>query len=352
MYKCKECGAEYEVKPDYCDCGNDEFDEIVVGLKTEEKIKEAAPVIGKPKPAEAKSFNKPAQQTSYIPKREWNIDPISTSIFGICILLSLYVVFFAWNGAINQTDKNDTDTQAVVNTKNIPSIDKFWDNTLPVIKKEEPKPVEPKIEEKIEQITKQILPVKTQKQTETKKTIQTNKVTKVPLTTTKIQTTVKQQTNTKAQEQAKEAKAEKAKQEALAKQKAETERKAAEIAQIKKLQAEQAKKAEAEKSRQAQAAKQELASYKSNLRNTIARKIDFTRVIGDGNCTVSFKIDSNGRLYNRSFTKQSPNNTLNDAVYNAIMATPTFNPPPEAYNNEILNLSIKFYNGNFEISLP
>ena len=88
------------------------------------------------------------------------------------------------------------------------------------------------------------------------------------------------------------------------------------------------------------------------MRNTIARKIDFTRVIGDGSCTVSFKIDSNGRFYNRSFTKQSSNNTLNDAVYNAIMATPSFNPPPEAYNNELLNINIKFYNGNFEISLP
>ena len=87
------------------------------------------------------------------------------------------------------------------------------------------------------------------------------------------------------------------------------------------------------------------------MRNTFARKIDFTRVIGDGSCTVSFKIDLNGRLYNRSFSKQSSNNTLNDAVYAAVMATPTFNPPPEAYNNEVLNLNIKFYNGNFEISL-
>ena len=26
MYKCKECGAEYENKPDYCECGNDEFE--------------------------------------------------------------------------------------------------------------------------------------------------------------------------------------------------------------------------------------------------------------------------------------------------------------------------------------
>ena len=25
MYKCTECEREYEIKPDFCDCGNDEF---------------------------------------------------------------------------------------------------------------------------------------------------------------------------------------------------------------------------------------------------------------------------------------------------------------------------------------
>ena len=28
MYKCSDCGAEYKVKPDYCDCGNNSFIEI------------------------------------------------------------------------------------------------------------------------------------------------------------------------------------------------------------------------------------------------------------------------------------------------------------------------------------
>ena len=28
MFKCTECGTEYEIKPDYCDCGNDTFEEI------------------------------------------------------------------------------------------------------------------------------------------------------------------------------------------------------------------------------------------------------------------------------------------------------------------------------------
>ena len=360
MYKCKECGAEYEEKPDYCDCGNDEFEEIVIELKTQNKQKEIESQTVekmKPQPAESMKFNKPIQN-SYIPKRELNIDPISLIIFGVCILLSLYVIFFAWNGTngVEESAEKGTKTQNTVENKNIPSVDKIWDNTLPVVKKEEPKQEEPKKEEKVEQIIKQILPVQTQKKSVTQKTAQTKKVTTVPLQkttkTTKTAQTIKQQTNTAAQEQAKKAAEEKAKQETAAKQKAEAERKAAEAAQLKKLQEEQAKKAAEEKARKAQASKQEYTVYKANLRNTIARKIDFTKVIGDGSCTVSFRIDSNGNLVNRSFSKQSSNNTLNDAVYSAVMSTPSFNPPPEAYNNEVLNLNIKFYNGNFEISLP
>ena len=97
--------------------------------------------------------------------------------------------------------------------------------------------------------------------------------------------------------------------------------------------------------------KQELAAYKSNLRNAIGKKIDFTRVIGDGECSLSFKINSNGRLTSKAFTKQSSNMTLNDAAFNALNTMTSFNPPPEAYNGETLKLIIKFYNGNFEISL-
>lgn len=36
MYKCTICSKEYEIKPDYCDCGNDTFDEIVEAKSLEE----------------------------------------------------------------------------------------------------------------------------------------------------------------------------------------------------------------------------------------------------------------------------------------------------------------------------
>ena len=379
MYKCKECGTEYKEKPDYCDCGNDEFEGVNIGVGVNiatgalkepitNEIKQETPiqtqeVYEQPKAQPASSMNfHNTTQAAYIPPRTLSVDPMSLIIFIVCVLLSLYVVFFAWNERINTEDSENANAdtkQQTVDTSKIPSVDKFWNNALPVVVKKEK---EPKVEEKVENIIKQIIPVQTQTKTVTtpKTTTSTKqKVTTVPIkkttqttqtkntaknTTTK--TTTKQQSNTNAQEQAKKVA------EDAAKRKAEAERNAAEVEQLKKLQAEQAKKAAEEKARQAAAAKQEFTNYKAQLRNTIGRKIDFTRVIGDGSCIVAFKIDQNGKLVNRSFSKQSSNNTLNDAVYAAVMATPSFNPPPSGYNNETLYLNIKFSNGNFEISLP
>ncbi len=373
MYRCKECGAEYEVKPDYCDCGNDEFEVVEVNKKVaepkvqesrtvkipQEKIKEKP----KPQPAAAgKTFIPPPSKNLTFDERYpslsrmiKSLDPISFAIFVVCIIFSFYIIFCAWN-PITTESVVEQDIE-ILTPKNIPSIDKIWNNALPVYKTPEPK------YEQIEDITKQIIPIlKPEKEAQKNvKPVVQPKVTKVPLkkietkqkTTVQNKTTVtKTQLSTAAQDKAKKEAEEKAKQEAASKQKAEQERKAAEAEQLKKLQAEQAKKAEAERLKKEAANKQEYINYKAQLRNTIGRKIDFTRVIGDGSCTVAFKIDSMGNLVSRSFAKQSTNNTLNDAVYAAVMATPSFNPPPAAYKNETLNLNIRFYNGNFEISLP
>lgn len=379
MYRCKECGAEFEEKPDYCDCGNDEFDEVGIEEKLEQQplkkidnnksdnvdnVGQALPDKNleqhKPKPASSMRFSNTetilkkqtfSERYPEFSRLKKSLDPISLIIFCGCILLSLYIVFFAWNPTEQEVVAEKK--QEINTPNNIPSIDKFWNNALPVVKQEQPKPQQKQEETNI---IKQIVNVPEPKKVvpQQVKPVTKPKVTVVPLkkaTTQKtvskpVTTVVKPKTNTNTQAQAKK------QAEELAKQKAEAERKQAEAEQLKKLQAEQAKKQAEAKAKQAQINKQELISYKANLRNTIARKIDFTKVIGDGSCTVSFKIDLTGKLIKRSFTKQSSNNTLNDAVYNAVMATPSFNPPPDAYNNEILNLNIKFYNGNFEISLP
>lgn len=340
MYRCKECGCEYEEKPEYCDCGNDEF---VLIQKTPSVIKEDI----KPKKEVNKTVPPPAQKqvknnTNNNNIREFlnSIDILSGSIFLVCIVLSLYVVFFAWNVEQNENTENKTAKTTVV-SKQIPPIDSFWNNQLPKqeVKTVEEKPVEAVKAAEIPKITKVELKkipvkqiskpaVKAAKTTATKTNVQNTKT-----TVNKTPQVQKPQTVNNIQQPPQ-----------TAVKTIHNQKSAAEIAAE-----EAAKKAAA--TQKAALLKQEYTNYKVGLRNTIGRKIDFTRVVGDGSCTVAFKINSNGKLVNRSFAKQSSNITLNDAVYAAVMSTPTYNPPPAGYNNEILNLNIKFYNGNFEITL-
>ncbi len=352
MYKCKECGAEYSEKPDYCDCGNDEFCEVVSQKDSDlfNTVKEEIKPTEKPSPMPAENYAKIMSGN----RDNIQISPISLIVFLLCVLLSFYVIFFAWNS----TDTNvvDIPKEEYKTTSNIPSIEKFWDNTLPVVEKKDKDISEQTKINKINEVTdikKQPQQIKTppaaQKQI-------TPKITKVPLT--KIQTPVKKtapkvnNSNTEIKKITKEDELKKQKEEAKKREQAEKEALEKKLAAEKaKLEAEKKAKIATEEAKNRSALLQEYNSYKSKLRNTIGQKIDFTKVIGDGACTVSFKIDSNGKLVNRSFSKQSENITLNDAVYRAVMQTPSFNPPPEGYNNETLNLNIKFYNGNFEISI-
>ena len=345
MYKCTECGMEYEVKPDYCDCGNDEFVITVEEKKEGNVIWEEEKGFGYPIDENSYENNKKIQQKEaikektnasepeiYRPKLELpKTDPISLTIFLICLVLSVIIAFLPVK---TNENTNIIKTKETKITKNIPSIDKFWNNTMPAAAEKPviPEPVAVKV----------VTPVRTAAKPAAKpagKPVQTKK-------TAPKQTTVKLQKNpaVSTAEQAK--KAEEAKKKAEEAKKAEAARKAAE--QAKKY--EEVKK-HAEDMQQTMYNKQELANYKANLRNTIGKKIDFTKVIGDGDCIISFAVDKSGRLVNGAFAKQSTNMTLNDAVYKAFMSSRNFTAPPSGYKDETLKLYVRFYNGNFEISL-
>jgi len=45
MFKCTDCGQEYEIKPDFCDCGNNTFEEIVLVKEVKQEPKTEVKVI-------------------------------------------------------------------------------------------------------------------------------------------------------------------------------------------------------------------------------------------------------------------------------------------------------------------
>lgn len=99
MYRCKECKAEYKTKVDYCDCGNNTFDYI------EEVVQQ-----------------KPKQPLTLEQKSEF----VSRIFFAICIILSIIIWMIPADKAPAKKQISKSKPAAV---KNIPTIDKIWDDT-------------------------------------------------------------------------------------------------------------------------------------------------------------------------------------------------------------------------------
>lgn len=394
MFKCSECGTEYEIAPKYCDCGND----IFINVESEENFEAQ----------EIEDFEEEIKTPKHRNFRKKSFSPVGMGIFVFCIILSLLVLFVIGNPKKDLvTQEAETEVQEKIE---IPSVDSYWDNTaVKIVQKEEP---QPKKEENIlDKIVQQIAPVEQPKKEtkpapviQPKKTVQTTQKTaqkpksqtQKTVQTAKTQTAKPKQTTSKtssntannqqvmtfgdltnkirnqySQSQTPKQTQTQTSQNTAVKsapipQTAVTPTKTTQTqtqtqagkapvqpqiqTQTKSVTAQNQVITKTPSKTQAQL-KQELSSYKSGLRNTLGRKIDFTRVIGDGECVLSFKVNSNGRLTSKAFTKQSSNITLNDAAFNALNTTTSYNPPPDGYKGETLRLTIKFYNGNFEISL-
>ena len=384
MFKCKECGTEYDIKPDFCDCGNDTFEEIA-SLAKKPPVTEKQPVY-KEEPKSSKPDFHPTQR---------NTDVVSPLVFLFCITLAVIILFFVGNPKQEDklTSQKTPETQKQI--INLPSIDSLWNNsTAGIINNEKskkqqapapaatqvlPAPVKTVVQTPVSQPVKQQpqAPVvqnpitqkikQTVTNTQPKQPVQNTTKTpqtvtpkpNIPKTTQAIangQTSVTAKTKTTQQTQNVTPKTTTSNQQTSTPKTVQTQTVTPKTTTAQNTQTTTANIPASTTIRpkttvDTQAIKKEYDNYKIGLRNTIGRKIDFANVIGDGDCTVSFKIASNGKLTNRAFTKQSANVTLNDAVYSAVMSTPSYNPPPTGYNNETLNLHIKFYNGNFDISL-
>lgn len=301
MFRCKECQTEYEIKPDYCDCGNDTFDEIDV-QEIKQEIKDEPQTKKTMQTREEKEENiiQIKEQISTLQneikqKKQSNISVFAWVIFAICIILSLIIILLPCK---NTEETVTQEENKPVQEQNIPNINTFWDNSAPknVVQNEE------KIEEN---------------ETQTKELTTPNK-------TEKINTKSSQQKNTKTQTKSTKPKNTKS----TATQQKQTTPK------------------------QNVANKQEIFNYKIQLRNNLARKIDFTTVVGDGSCSFYFKVNKDGTITNKKAGNLSDNDSLNSAVYNALLRTNSFRTPPVGFDSTaFLKLFVKFQNNSYEVSL-
>ena len=149
MFICTDCQKKYDIKPDFCDCGNNVFNEI-----TEKKI--------------SKQIKKNKQET------------FSLIFFITCIILSIFTLLFFDFPKTKENIETKQKTQPKKEIKNIPDIDSFWENKSVSNKQNENKQDEniikkitPKNKNKIQKIinsSKTTTKSNTQKKQETTKT--------------------------------------------------------------------------------------------------------------------------------------------------------------------------------------
>ncbi|MBE7706401.1 MAG: hypothetical protein E7Z91_04065 [Cyanobacteria bacterium SIG30] len=305
MFRCTECQSEYEIKPTFCDCGNDVFEEFITGNINGEK----------------ESFE---TKHPFLHRFFKIYDPISLSIFLICIILSIVILAIPFKEDKEVILEEKTEQKIV----KIKDIDEIWDDG--VIKKEEVKPIlksspkDFKLKETSSKKNSKTTVKKTQPKTSNVgKSVSENK----KVEDNKINHTENTKNSNQEELKAKEQEQERIKQELL-KQK-EQEQKALEELQNQK----------------------QFREYKISLRNLLFSKIDFTQIIGDGYCVVTFEINENGKLINKKFVQTSTNDMLNDAVFYAVNTTSSFKKPPSLYKNETLKFTVRFISGQYEVGL-
>ena len=118
MYRCTECYTEYAECPDFCECGNDTFEEFY-----EEQYYEPEPVAPAPK-TEKKLTPEEAEEL-----RIEEIDKKKSLVVICCALLLCILIIFA--APPHKKKKMEKVKQKVaIEQVKIPSVDTFWDNTV------------------------------------------------------------------------------------------------------------------------------------------------------------------------------------------------------------------------------
>jgi len=121
MYRCTECYTEYAECPDFCDCGNDTFEEIADNIQEEEYYEEE-PVRQAPPKRRLTPEEKAELAREEREKKK--------SIIAASIILILCVVVFLLPPHKKQKMEKVKAKVALEQIKT-PGVDTYWDNTVP-----------------------------------------------------------------------------------------------------------------------------------------------------------------------------------------------------------------------------
>lgn len=306
MYKCSECSKTYKIKPDYCDCGNDVFEEMQPSLKPARRnLKESAQKASLP-------------QNTRFKRLIDSLDVVSVTIFVTCLILSFIIIVF-----VNpKTSDNEPKEHKTVKQSdaNIPDISKIWNNAAPIVQTTVlPKTVSAPGEKTAPSVVKNTDTYSTQKKDVSVKKTSSSRTTKPAQSAKTTQPKPVKTAQTVQKTQPKPA------------QSVKTQTQAPQKVQTKQNDT-------------------EWYNYRVALRQALFHNLSVTSVQGSGKCGIEFSIDKNGKFLNRAFSYQSDNESVNQAVYKMLMKMPNYYPPPESYKGQKVKMVFSFNNGSYYIN--
>lgn len=342
MYKCTDCDKLYDIKPEYCECGNNLFEEIITASGSDVYENKTAVNVGKI--IHRKSFY---EQYPGIKRFVDSLDVVSVSFFVICLILSFLALVFI--NPVSDTASKDEHKTVKQTVKNIPDIEKLWNDALPssstssVSVNIDTKP--PLSTSKTDGTTvKKEKPVVTQttktKSLDYNSNSKTNRAA-VSKTTSKTVPVSKPKTpvKTTAKTTAKPTAVSTPKTSASSSANAKTSQSVKKHQVVQNISPVQSAKND-----------EEWYNYRVALRQALFHNLSVTSINGSGKCQIEFSIDKNGKFINRAFSYQSPNESVNQAVYKMMMKLPSYYPPPESYNGQKVKMVFSFDNGSYYIN--
>lgn len=313
MYRCTECKEEFKEKPEYCTCGNDEFEEFTAPPVKDSTFQKEQPTL-------------PHRNFDF--KKFDMVKVFSIGFFCLCLILAV----IPWLIKAEKPAKTVQKPKEEV-AKTIPDIESLWQNAQPQTPAANTTP-KPETSPKIVKTTEPPKP-KTQTTSTTQKPAAAAKTQPKPAskTTSAASKPVKKAPPAQPATQSKPK---------LPQSVLNTVQNTTSTQQTVQI---PVKKEEPPKMNPS-----EFLNYKGAIRSALLAKLNVAAVQGSGDCAVEFSLDNSGKLINRNFIYKSQNKSVNDEVYLMLMRLPYYKNPPAHYNGEKIKLKFLFNNGYYEIT--
>lgn len=132
MYRCTECNQEFEECPDYCDCGNDTFEEV--SADAEDSYYESEYERPLPPPPKKRLTKQEKEELAQEEKEK----KMSLIVLGVVAILLCVIIFVLPPHKKPKMEKVKIKVSQKQN-KDVLDVDSYWDNTVPSVhKKEDP----------------------------------------------------------------------------------------------------------------------------------------------------------------------------------------------------------------------